>query len=109
MTLNLETFALLNGGQVTSSGDLLATGTGGNILVNASLGVTMSGRSADGIPVSPFGTDPASGLYSTGILGNAGTITVTSPSVIMGPDSKMSVSTFGDGRGGDHRDRRRFR
>jgi large exoprotein involved in heme utilization and adhesion len=101
VTLNLVTFALLNGGQVTSSGDLLATGTGGSIVVNASGGVTMSGRSADGIPVSPFGTVPASGLYSTGILGNAGTITVTSPSVIMGPDSKMSVSTFGDGRGGD--------
>jgi filamentous hemagglutinin family protein len=102
--LNVGSLSLTNGGQVVSSSQLDAPGKGGNIIVTASEGVSISGRAL--VPVTPFVTDPSSGLFATAseratpdALGG-GEIRVSSPSLTMSQGGRISVATPGAGPAG---------
>ena len=64
IAMNVGTLALAHGGQITSSSEALASGAGGNVTITAK-SVSISGTSPSGVPSSPFGTDPSSGIFST--------------------------------------------
>jgi filamentous hemagglutinin family protein len=106
VSLNVGTLTLANGGQVVSSSQLDAPGKGGNIVVAASQGVSISGQAPGGTPVTPFVTDPSSGLFATAservtpdALGG-GEIRVSSPGLTMGQGGRISVATPGAGPAG---------
>ena len=99
--LDVGTLTLKLGGQVTSSSDLFATGDGGNLTVTAN-SVSISGTAPGGVPSSPFSSDPSSGIFSTTAgTGNAGQITVSTPTLTMADGGKISVATSGTGNAGN--------
>jgi filamentous hemagglutinin family protein len=60
------TASLKNGAQIASSSQGAASGAGGNITINASGAVTISGVGpADGVGSITFTNDPSSGIFST--------------------------------------------
>jgi filamentous hemagglutinin family protein len=102
------TLTLVNGGQITSSSEGTSPGDGGNLTVYATGPVTIAGRSPNGQPVSPFSRDASSGLFSvasrntnTANPGNAGQISVTTPTLTISDGAKISVATPGLGSGGN--------
>jgi filamentous hemagglutinin family protein len=103
----IGTLTLANGGQITSSSEGTSPGDGGNLTVYATGPVSISGRSPNGLPVSPFSNDASSGLFSVASKntnladpGNAGQISVTTPTLTIGDGGKISVATPGLGSGG---------
>ena len=101
------TLTLVNGGQITSSSEGTSPGDGGNVMVYATGPVSISGRSPNGLPVSPFSNDASSGLFSVASRntnpndpGNAGQITVTTPTLTISDGGKISVATPGLGSAG---------
>jgi filamentous hemagglutinin family protein len=101
------TLTLVNGGQITSSSEGTSPGNGGNLTVYATGPVSISGRSPTGLPVSPFSQDASSGLFSVASRnttavnrGNAGQISVTSPTLTISDGGKISVATPGLGSAG---------
>jgi filamentous hemagglutinin family protein len=104
--LNVGTLSLTNGGQVVSSSQLDSPGKGGNIIIAASQGISISGQAPGGVPVTPFVTDPSSGLFATAseratpdALGG-GEIRVSSPRLTMSQGGRISVATPGAGPAG---------
>ena len=102
------TLTLVNGGQITSSSEGTSPGDGGNLTVHATGPVSISGRSPNGQPVSPFSNDASSGLFSVASRnanpanpGNAGQINVTTPTLTISDGGKISVATPGLGSGGN--------
>jgi filamentous hemagglutinin family protein len=105
--LNVGTLTLAHGGQVVSSSQLDSPGKGGNIIVTASEGVSISGQAPGGVAVTPFVTDPSSGLFATAseritpdALGG-GEIRLSSPALAMSQGGRISVATPGAGPAGD--------
>lgn len=87
---------LKRGGQIVNSSALAATGDAGDLTVIATDSISISGKSTNNKPISRFGNDPSSGLFSTASAaskGNAGKIIVSTPKLSMGAGSKISVAT----------------
>jgi filamentous hemagglutinin family protein len=102
VSLNVGALRLMGGGQITSSSEVLSSGGGGNISVNATNSVFISGSSPSGVPSSPFSTDPSSGLFSTArSTGNAGQITLSTPTLTLSDGGTISVATTGAGAAGN--------
>ncbi len=89
VTLNLGNFSVTGGAQVVSS--TTGAGQGGNVTVAATGPVSISGSGS-----------PPSGLFSTASsTGNAGEITVSTPTLTMADGGTISVATEGDGAAGN--------
>jgi filamentous hemagglutinin family protein len=87
--LNVSNLSLTGGAQVVSSTD--GIGQGGSVTVNAPNSISISGS----------GSSP-SGLFSTASsTGNAGQITVSTPTLAMGDGGTISVATSGAGNAGN--------
>jgi filamentous hemagglutinin family protein len=100
IALNVGDLSLVNGSQIVTSSAAGATGPGGNLTLNATGSVTISGRSSE--PVLALNPNTSSGLFSTAeAVGPAGTINVSTPALTMSDGGTISVATFGQGRGGD--------
>lgn len=87
---------LKRGGQIVNSSALSASGDAGDLTVIATDSISISGKSTNNKPISRFGNDPSSGLFSTASAaskGNAGKIIVSTPKLSMGAGSKISVAT----------------
>ena len=97
-----DTVSLTNGAQIASSSQLSATGSGGNITINAPGAVTISGTDPNvGVGNITFTLDPSSGIFSTASgTGNAGQIAVSTPTLTMADNGKISVATSGAGSAG---------
>jgi filamentous hemagglutinin family protein len=78
------------------SADTLGAGKGGNLTVNASQGVQVIGRSADG----EFGTS-LSAESNENATGDAGNLIITTPRLLISDGAQVSASTFGAGKGGN--------
>ena len=98
-----DTVNLTNGAQIASSSQIVATGSGGSITINAPGSVTITGVGPDdGVGSITFTGDPSSGLFSTAEgSGQAGAITINTPLLVMGAGAKASVSTSGAGNAGN--------
>jgi filamentous hemagglutinin family protein len=98
-----DTVNLTNGAQIASSSQIVATGSGGSITINAPGSVTISGVGPDdGVGSITFTGDPSSGLFSTAQgSGHAGAITINTPVLAMDAGAKASVSTSGTGNAGN--------
>jgi filamentous hemagglutinin family protein len=94
MTINTNTLLVRDGAQV---GDVtLGEGDGGNLTVNASQGVQVIGRSADG--------QNGSGLTVSsqrGSSGKAGNLTINTDTLLVRDGAAVSANTFGQGDGGN--------
>jgi filamentous hemagglutinin family protein len=101
IVVNVGDLSLSNGGQIATSSIAGSAGPGGNLTVNATGPVTISGRSSE--PVFPaLNLNTNSGLYSTAeAVGPAGTINVSTPALTLSDGATISVATSGQGRGGD--------
>lgn len=100
-TLSIETARLniLDGAQVATVAR--NTGQGGNLIVNASESVLLSGFA----PPLQDGVDAnRSGLFVSaepGSSGNGGTLRLTAPDLVIENNARISADTFGTGNGGD--------
>ena len=89
IALNVSNLTQTGGAQVVSS--TTGAGAGGNLTVTA----------ANSISVSGSGSEP-SGLFSTASsTGNAGEVTVSTPTLTMGESGTISVATSGAGNAGN--------
>jgi filamentous hemagglutinin family protein len=97
-----QTLTLTAGGKIITS--TLAPGSGGNIVINETGTVSISGQGPPP-PLSFFGVaDPSSGLFSTTsriAIGPAGRIAIFTPTLTLGNDGKISVASDGRGAAGD--------
>ena len=91
--LNANTLSLAGGAQVVSSTS--GSGQGGSVTATATGSMSISGRTES----------QASGLFSTASTasstGNAGQITVSTPTLTMGESGTISVATEGSGSAGN--------
>jgi filamentous hemagglutinin family protein len=96
-TLTIQTgqLSVSRGARISASNTGQGLGSGGNILVEASDLVELSGtgRSQGGIRSSAISVQNRS-------LGRAGTLTVNSRRVLIRDGAELSAATFGDGDGG---------
>ncbi len=90
-TLNVDVLTLDNGSTVTVGTD--GTGNAGNLLINASDSVTLSGQSS----ISASST--LEGFFNGDPPGRAGTVTVRTPRLTLASGSQITASTAG-GLGG---------
>ena len=94
--LNVGSLTLRRGGQVTSSSDVIASGSGGNISVTATGPISISGSSPDGLSPNPFGSEIRSGLFSTASgTGSGGQISVSAPNIRITNDGVISAVSSG--------------
>jgi filamentous hemagglutinin family protein len=102
VAVNANTVSLTNGAQIASSSQVVATGAGGNISINAPGSVTISGVGPDdGVGIITFTNDPRSGIFSTASgPGNAGQIAVSTPTLTIADRGRISVATTGAGNAG---------
>jgi filamentous hemagglutinin family protein len=84
--------SLLSGGSISSSA-YGGTGDGGNLSINATESITMSG-------IGPNGLD-SSVVNRTSGAGNAGRIQIATPVLDMRENATISAETLGTGRAGD--------
>ena len=93
VSLKANTFSLTGGAQVVSSTS--GSGQGGSVTATATESMSISGRSGS----------QASGLFSTASTasstGNAGQITVSTPTLAMGDGGTISAVTEGSGSAGN--------
>lgn len=96
------TLTLTNGAQIASSSEIVASGAGGSITINAASSVAITGVGPDdGVGSITFTHDPSSGILSTtSNTGNAGQIAVSTPTLTIGGAGKISVATSGAGNAG---------
>jgi len=94
--LTITTSELLISDGALVSASTSGAGKGGNLIVNASEGVQVMGRSADG----KFGSNLTVQANATA-TGNAGDLTITTPELLISGGAFVSASTFGSGRGGN--------
>jgi large exoprotein involved in heme utilization and adhesion len=101
--LNVGTLTLTGGAQIVTSSALSATGPGGNLVVTASNGVSISGTSPpDRDPVSPFSQDRSSGLLAARARARRPDRRLFSDADAT-DGAKISVATTGPGAAGDIR------
>lgn len=101
--LQVGSLTLTQGGQIASSTEGAATGTAGNVTVNAN-SVSISGSLQTALPSTPFNTDPRSGIFSAAHSsgnGNAGQISVTSASLSLTDGGTISAATTTGGAAGN--------
>lgn len=102
INITTERLRLSNGGNLQSS-VLLGQGVAGNIFVNATDGIDISGtgpRNRDGIPFS-------SGIFAelqTGGIGKGGNIELVTNQLRMSRDGNISAASFAEGDGGEYLD-----
>ena len=94
--VNITTSQLLvrDGAEISAS--TFDIGNGGNLTINATESVQVIGESEDG--------SFASGLFAQANLdstGNAGEVTITTPSLLIRDGAVVSASTLGEGNGGN--------
>ena len=95
IAVNVQALALTRGGQITSSSEAFASGSGGSIIINAD-SLSISGSSPLGIPVTPFSNDPRSGVFSTTAgLGAGGNIAVQARSSVLENGGIISATSSG--------------
>jgi large exoprotein involved in heme utilization and adhesion len=100
--LDVGTLTMMQGAHVESSSEVVATGAGGEIVVTATGSVTLAGRSPFELPSSLLSTDPSTGIFSTARgSGDAGQITVSTPTLTMADGGTISVATSGAGDAGN--------
>ena len=93
VTINTGSLSVLNGAQVSTSS--LADGNGGNLTVNASQSIILSG-------LNPDVMNGNSGLFtSTGGSGTAGNLTITTKQLSIQNQAQISSSTGGTGNAGN--------
>jgi filamentous hemagglutinin family protein len=91
--LRINTRQLLISDGASISTRTFDAGKGGNVIVNASEGVQVIGRSADG----KLGSDISANTFGTG---DAGNLTITTPVLLVRDGAGVSASTLGAGKGG---------
>jgi filamentous hemagglutinin family protein len=109
ISVNAQTLALANGGQIASSSDFGASGDGGTITVNARDSISISGTIPPGFEFSPsdprqFSGDPRSGIFSTSTSfenGSGGNISVQAGQLVaLAGGGTISATSFGTGNAG---------
>ncbi len=104
--IEVGTLTLTKGGQIVSSSVSNASGDGGTVTITATGSVAISGSAPESVLPEPFRSfvqDTASGIFSTtsaDSIGNAGSITVSTPTLNVSDGGKVSVTTSGAGAGG---------
>ncbi|MEQ8997703.1 MAG: hypothetical protein RID53_14515, partial [Coleofasciculus sp. B1-GNL1-01] len=91
LTIHTKRLIVRDGGVVSAS--TAGAGDGGNLIVNASEFIELSGTAPDGFP-SGFSTDTISS-------GNAGDLIIERGRLIVRDGAAVSVSTFADGESGN--------
>ncbi|BBD69330.1 filamentous hemagglutinin outer membrane protein [Nostoc commune NIES-4072] len=92
LTINTPILFLSDGAQITTA--TLGAGEGGSLNVNASKSVLMYGISSD----SNFTTGLSSRTTGTG---KAGSLTITTPVLLLADGAQIDASTIGTGEGGN--------
>jgi filamentous hemagglutinin family protein len=101
ISITAGTLALENGGQIASASIALASGRGGDVRLNISDSLTISGRSPTGrsvlpAPFSDFFTDPRSGIFTTTAgSGPGGNIAIQSPQIQLRDSGTISAASTG--------------
>ncbi|NEP02950.1 MAG: filamentous hemagglutinin N-terminal domain-containing protein, partial [Symploca sp. SIO2E9] len=94
LTISTPRLLIAEGAQVSNS--TLAPGAGGNLTINASELVEVTGTSANGEFLSRL-----SARANQGSTGNAGNLTISSPKLLIAEGAVVSTSTLGSGDGGN--------
>lgn len=96
LTINTKKLQVSDGGQVSAS--TIGVGNAGNLRVNATQEVTLTG-----VGINSDGKFSASGLYAevnTGASGSGGNLIIDTKKLILNEGGKISASTFGGGNAG---------
>ncbi|BAU66034.1 filamentous hemagglutinin family outer membrane protein [Stanieria sp. NIES-3757] len=94
VTISTTRLTALDGGNLTSTtGGLQGTGSGGDVLVNASELVELVG-------VTPGVFTPSQITAGTGSAGNAGTVTVNTQKLVLRDGGRIDASTLASGNAG---------
>ena len=93
LTISTPELLIADGAQVSAS--TFAEGAGGNLTVNATESVQVIGRSADGELGSNLSVQT-----NLGSTGNAGDLTISTPTLLISDGAFVSANTFGEGAGG---------
>jgi len=103
INITAQTMTLTNGSTIES--DVGGDGNAGPINITATDHLTLSGNIQDELPGVGIIGRPT-GIFSNsfgvfGSNGNAGTITITTPKLVMTDGSRINTSTLANGAGGD--------
>jgi filamentous hemagglutinin family protein len=102
--IDVGTLSLNQGAQISSSSIFTAIGGGGDVTVNASKSVSISGSSPEPVLQEPFRgfvQDTSSGIFSTAAsFGPGGNITIVTPALSIHNSGTLSVATSGSGSAG---------
>lgn len=109
VTINTRSLTLTDGGQIANFATGIGVGSGGDIIINASDFVDISGFSQKGANFTresglPNGTGFSSGLFTFArefTIGSAGNITVKTGDFFISDGSAVSAQTFNKEVGGD--------
>ena len=93
LRLNTGRLLVADGAEVSAS--TFGSGAGGNLTVNATESVQVIGTLADGFP---SGLSAQAALGSTG---NAGSLTISTPTLLIQDGAQVDTITFGPGDGGN--------
>ena len=93
ITITTGSLTLTNGGRV--SANTLGQGNAGEVEITASDTITFDGEDLGGIPSG------ATSLVNSGVVGNAGGVTINTGSLTLTNGGRVSASTFGQGNAGD--------
>ncbi|AFZ36215.1 filamentous hemagglutinin family outer membrane protein [Stanieria cyanosphaera PCC 7437] len=94
VTISTQRLTAFDGGNLTSTtGGLQGTGSGGNVLVNASELVELVG-------VTPGVFTPSQITAGTGGTGNAGTVTINTQKLVLRDGGRIDASTLASGNAG---------
>ena len=94
LTITTSELLISDGAQVSATTSGL--GKAGNLIINASEGVQVMGRSADGEFSSNLSVQA-----NANAAGNAGDLTITTSELLISGGAFVSADTFGSGRGGN--------
>ncbi|WP_228035609.1 two-partner secretion domain-containing protein [Oculatella sp. LEGE 06141] len=98
LTINAETVAVRGGARIDSSATF-NNGNAGSVVVNASESVEVTGSGDPRLRSAIISSvDSLNGLYSP--AGNAGNVTITTPSLTISNGAEVSVRNDGTGQGG---------
>ena len=103
--VSTATLELIEGGQI--SGGTFGSGNAGDIVVNASNAIRIEGIGpdyiafVDGLPILAAEPSLIASRAETGSTGEGGNITVTTPSLSIGEDGRISTSTLSEGNAGN--------
>jgi filamentous hemagglutinin family protein len=95
IAVNARTVDLTHGGQINSSSEAFASGASGSVTINTN-SLSVSGRSPNDIPVTPFNNDPRSGIFTTTAgVGSGGNIEIQAGNIALKNGGVISSSSFG--------------